>query len=361
MPGEKGEPQLALLPHDDIASMSPAGAINSSAVDMCRYMQFQLAGGRVGDKRLLSGEQIQQMHQQQMAIVTSPSRLHSPVMGYGMGWFIKPYNGRYMVYHGGNIDGFSANVALLPYEGFGVVILTNKAATGITDTLNYYIIDRLEGWPERDWCGEFLAQYSAAGAANSSAQMSADGDRVLNTKPSHKLEDYAGVYENPGYGEIRISLSKGKLDFTYNKLSAPLEHYHYDIFRIDPHQPIAGGLRLQFGMGLDGRINGLEAQLEPTVAPLKWTRKADTADSAFLDSVVGFYEVAEMTATIARKGDKLTADVPGQQLYDLQYAGEREFTIVQLPGYRVRFPEDGGIELIQPDGIFKGKRVSEKK
>jgi CubicO group peptidase (beta-lactamase class C family) len=360
LPGESGEPQLTLLPHDDIASMSPAGAINSNALDMCKYMQLQLGGGRFGDQQLLSAAQVQQMHIQQMAIPVPPARLHAPMFGYGMGWFVKPYNGRYMVYHGGNIDGYSANTALLPYERLGIVILTNKAGTQITDALNYYIIDRLLDWPVRDWGGELLAQNKAASSGDDAAQTALDADHVANTKPSRKLEDYAGAYEHPGYGIVNVTASGGKLGFAYNKFNFPLDHHHYDVFRVDPKQPLAGGLRVQFMLGLDGKVNAFEAQLEPAVEPLRWTRKPGLAAGTLLDSVVGSYLVGPLTVIIARKGEALSMMVPGQPVYDLLYAEQREFTVKQLPGYKVRFTE-AGIELLQPDGTFKGEKLKVEK
>ena len=43
-------------------------------------------------------------------------------------------------------------------------------------------------------------------------------DRVRGTRPSHRLEEYAGTYRHPGYGPIRIDVAypvlKGKYDQT---------------------------------------------------------------------------------------------------------------------------------------------------
>ena len=47
--------------------------------------------------------------------------MQSPM--YGQGWFISDYRGHHLVEHGGNIDGFSALVSLLPEENTGVVAL----------------------------------------------------------------------------------------------------------------------------------------------------------------------------------------------------------------------------------------------
>ena len=47
---------------------------------------------------------------------------------YGFGWFIHDWNGQPVIEHGGNIDGFSAQVALLPDSNLGFVLLTNAQA-----------------------------------------------------------------------------------------------------------------------------------------------------------------------------------------------------------------------------------------
>ena len=54
--------------------------------------------------------------------------------------------------------------------------------------------------------------------------------RILNTTPSHKLEDYSGDYFNPGYGNLKVTLQQGQLSFLYNNITTPLEHWHYDTF-----------------------------------------------------------------------------------------------------------------------------------
>src|SRR5262249_48544890 len=43
-----------------------------------------------------------------------------------MGWFTSEYRGYKMVDHGGDIDGFSAEVSLVPSQKIGIVLLTNE-------------------------------------------------------------------------------------------------------------------------------------------------------------------------------------------------------------------------------------------
>ena len=65
----------------------------------------------------------------------SPTIRRSSSRRTGLGWFIESYRGKKRVHHGGNIDGFSAQVSLLPADGIGVVVLTNLDGTPLPDIL----------------------------------------------------------------------------------------------------------------------------------------------------------------------------------------------------------------------------------
>lgn len=74
---------------------------------------------------------------------------------------------------------------------------------------------------------ELEAKQKAAEAEENKKELS---ERKPNTHPSHELKDYAGRYENSGYGVITIQLSGDGLSF-------PLHHYEYDVFEAPPTPP----------------------------------------------------------------------------------------------------------------------------
>jgi hypothetical protein len=41
----------------------------------------------------------------------------------------------------------------------------------------------------------------------------------------------AGEYTNAAYGSASVSLVDGKLVLRWNRMTAPLTHFHYDVFR----------------------------------------------------------------------------------------------------------------------------------
>lgn len=108
---------------DRFAVIAPAGSIHSSATEMAEYLIAQMGKGENRVPRLLTKE----MHKTQIAIGNpfSSSIGGMTATGYGLGWFNQEYRGVKIVEHGGNINGFSAEVQMLPQKGWGVVLLTN--------------------------------------------------------------------------------------------------------------------------------------------------------------------------------------------------------------------------------------------
>jgi len=46
------------------------------------------------------------------------------------------------------------------------------------------------------------------------------------------LAAYAGNYQHPAYGTVRVTLEKGNLVWTWNSFRAPLEHLQRDTFTL---------------------------------------------------------------------------------------------------------------------------------
>jgi CubicO group peptidase (beta-lactamase class C family) len=109
------------LPQRDITPAAPAGAINSSARDMAQWLRLMLNNGVVNGKRLVSEKGFEELTRKQMNIGGS--------VDYGLGWFLRQWNGHKVVEHGGNIDGFNSQVAFMPDQKLGFVLLTNVSAS----------------------------------------------------------------------------------------------------------------------------------------------------------------------------------------------------------------------------------------
>jgi CubicO group peptidase (beta-lactamase class C family) len=111
------------LPQRAIPAAAPAGAINSSARDMAQWVRFMLGNGSFNGHRLVSEKNFQELTSKQINIAGQ--------VDYGLGWFLRQWNGHKVVEHGGNIDGFNSQVALMPDQKLGFVLLTNVSASSL--------------------------------------------------------------------------------------------------------------------------------------------------------------------------------------------------------------------------------------
>ena len=109
------------LPQREITPAAPAGAINSSARDMAQWVRLMLGGGIYNSLRLVSDKNFDELVRKQINIGGN--------VDYGLGWFLRQWNGHKVVEHGGNIDGFNAQVAFMPDQKLGFVLLTNVTAS----------------------------------------------------------------------------------------------------------------------------------------------------------------------------------------------------------------------------------------
>jgi hypothetical protein len=119
---------------------------------------------------------------------------------------------------------------MAPDDKVGVVILANLHRTRMNQALSNAIVDHLLGLPAKDWnriAGAVAAREAAEGEEAFRAREAA---RHRDTKPSLPLAGYEGRYEHPAFGAVRVALERGRLVWSFNHFSAPLEHYQFDTF-----------------------------------------------------------------------------------------------------------------------------------
>jgi len=191
-----------------------------------------------------------------------------------MGWVVSSYRGHPLWWHNGGIDGFYALLALLPDQNFGVVILTNLLDDDpVPEIVSYHIYDHLLGLDRIDWAKRFQDTEEKQKAAEEEERKKELSEHKPNTHPSHELKDYAGRYENPGYGVITIRPEGEGLSATLNKLSFPLHHYQYDVFESPPDSTGAVDVgKLRFLTGMNGNIDSIAAPFEPDAPEIIFTR-----------------------------------------------------------------------------------------
>jgi len=250
---------LRAIPRRNIDNAGAAGSINSNVVDMSQWVRLQLGRGTFNGKSLVSARMVDEMHQAHMVIRTdSAARASNPythLRAYGLGWFLEDYRGRGVVHHGGNVDGFTALVGMMPEEKLGVVLLTNMNGTALPTALMLKIFDLQLKSPPKDWSAEALGRLEAARARAAAAQARAESQRVANTKPSLPLASYAGTYVDSLYGEVVVAESNGRLTLSFGPTwRGDLEHYHLDTFRARFDTPVLPPIPVSFRIGANGRV-----------------------------------------------------------------------------------------------------------
>lgn len=219
----------------NIDTMGPAGSINSNIKDMANWVRFQMNKGMYNGQRIVSNEMLDTMHEPHMICGMSGINENNTNMGSsGLGWSIEPYRGLRMVYHGGNIDGFTAHVAFVPAEKIGVVVLSNLNATPLPVFIANYIFDHLLRGEVRDWSGHALAHSKEVTAATESATINKESSEVKdrNISSLSSFQDLLGTYVHPGYGKMTVKLLEGELWAELNSLLFPLTYHSENQFEL---------------------------------------------------------------------------------------------------------------------------------
>ncbi|MBK8878887.1 MAG: serine hydrolase [Haliscomenobacter sp.] len=369
--GYRTDDKDAIHPMDyyRIEGMGPAGAIYSSPAEMAAWVTTWIYGGKYQGKEVLPESYVRQAMSSQMVInagLPSPENPDAFFANYGMGWMLASYRGHYRVEHGGNIDGFSASTAFYPTDSIGIVVLVNQNGSPLPGMIRNYISDRMLKLPYRDWHAQIKTARDKARTAAAGQNQADSLARKKDTQPSHALKDYAGLFEHPGYGALRLATAQDSLFLHSSHVTFWLEHYHYDIFRpIDLSEADAIGednpFRLRFQTNAKGEIDAFIFQgLQDGVKDIVFKRQAEAVAMAQneLEKYLGEYDLGGVLAKAYLRGETLMVLVPGQPDYEMVPLGNHEFKFKVLEGFSVRFDigPDGkasAVTFIQPNGNFR--------
>lgn len=270
------------VPWRNIDNAGPAGSINSNVREMINWVRLQLGNGEYVGKRIISEENIREMHSAQMHISKEGFYgllfSESSLISYGMGWFLSEHQGRLLVNHGGNIDGNTAFVSFMPEENLGLVFLSNmNAANGFIISLNNEIYDRLLGTTGKDWHADTLKAFAGLKEQSREATQEILEGRVSGTSLSHSLDAYTGHYDHEMYAGVAVENRDGVLVVVFAEaFEATLEHWHFDTFKATWNQPDTGDQPpnlLRFDFGVDGQASVIHLDIEGEV-PFK--RRVET-------------------------------------------------------------------------------------
>lgn len=249
--GDPGPAKNIATPHAPIAgtvrpvksfdsdNTNPAGGINASAHDMAKWLITQLDSGRVADgTRLYSPKSTRQL----WGIVT-PLGIGDPAPelaalkpefnGYALGVQVRDLRGVKLLTHTGGLPGYVSRVTMVPHLKLGIAVLTNQESGAAFESLTYLILDRFLNQPPTDW----VAAYKRVQARRDSMQSAAERTAMVRTDkatvPPLPLEQYAGTYTDPWYGDMTVTHQGGTLQISMTRtpsLQGALEYWQYGSF-----------------------------------------------------------------------------------------------------------------------------------
>jgi beta-lactamase class C len=141
-----------------------ASGVNASILDMAEWLKAQL--GYRPD--ILSQAVLASIHAPQVATPSETARIRPASTRYasthyGYGWRIYDYAGRRVITHSGTVDGYAAQIAFLPVEDVGIVILSNARPRRVWRILPTFLDIEL-GLPREDWLALGGAGTAAGGS-----------------------------------------------------------------------------------------------------------------------------------------------------------------------------------------------------
>jgi CubicO group peptidase (beta-lactamase class C family) len=316
--------------------LGPAGAIISSITDLSNWLIAQMNGGMFNNKQVIPASVIKETMQPASLTASVPDKYFEFLNAmYGMGRLTASYKGHYFTEHGGAIGGIYSNISFMPYDSIGVIVFTNGAHAGqLPGIITNTVYDKLLGLTETPWSDRALKDYVKNKQTEKESRKKPDTDRVPDTKPSHPLKDYAGLYEDAAYGVIEIADNNDKLSFTFNHIHLPLEHYHYDRF-VSADDEIYGKWPLTFILDAQGNVQQVRISMDEK--EVTFTKKADTklSDPVFLKKLTGLYELNGSKIEVAISNNQLILKTsPPQHLIPFK---NNSFRILEFSDQSVEF------------------------
>ncbi|MDD2634276.1 MAG: serine hydrolase [Bacteroidales bacterium] len=231
--------QNIVIPYINWDNIAPAGSINSNVHDVAQWLILQLNKGEYNGKRIFSEQVANEMWKANtVQDISAFSRAVYPsthLKAYALGWGLYDYNSYLIVTHNGGYDGMISQTVLIPELDLGFVVLTNNLSMFYTVALNQILDYLTKGEMDSKWSNYFLRLEELIANYDKEEQQTWEDTRILDTKPSHNLNDYTGVYQSDVYGDVEVKIKSNKLYIQMLHTSiyhGKLEHWHYDTFSV---------------------------------------------------------------------------------------------------------------------------------
>ena len=188
-----GKPAVAKMDlNHSIDAARPAGGAWMSVHDLTKYVQLELARGKLPNgKQLVSEAALLARRAPQVPIGADVT--------YGMGLEVDTTWGAPVVHHGGSLFGYKSDWLIAPEQGIGAVILTNSDTGGLLlrPFLRRVLEVAFDGKPE-------AAEDVTVRAKNKAAATAKVRERLVVPADPDAVAKLAPRYRSPALGEVRV-------------------------------------------------------------------------------------------------------------------------------------------------------------
>ena len=186
-----------------VVPLRPAGGMWTSARDLSKYLQMELANGMLETgARLVSKENLLERRKGQV-----PTGEDSV---YGMGLVVNTRYGIPIVSHGGSLFGYKSDMMFLPDHGVGAVVLTNSDTGGyLSGLLRRRLLEVLfDGKLE-------AAEQARVALVQRKANIAKFRERLVVPPDLAETGRLAAQYVSPALGTLRVRTQDGATIFDF--------------------------------------------------------------------------------------------------------------------------------------------------
>jgi CubicO group peptidase (beta-lactamase class C family) len=252
-------------------SGKPAASIHSSTSELSHWLNMWLNKGKYNGKEIFKESTLNYLVQMQTQLRIGNKDLKNKThfKGYALGWFVNDDNGQLVVEHDGGMPGYISKVGMLPELGYGYIILNNGMDGYINNSVKDLIFTALINKKDNDVVKNLEAAYKSklqndsTDKANIAAKIK---NKILNTQPITKLENFIGTYQDKSWGIVEMKLQDGQLYFDMTRspsiFKSKLAHFQNNSFEVNFNDLSMNKGYINFETDSDNKIKGFKIDLE---------------------------------------------------------------------------------------------------
>jgi CubicO group peptidase (beta-lactamase class C family) len=255
----------------EYGSGKPAAALYSSTSELSHWINMWLNKGKYNGKELFKESTLNYLVQMQtqLPIGNRDAKNKTHFKGYALGWFVNDDNGQLIVEHDGGMPGYISKVGLLPDLGYGYVILNNGMDGYINSSVKDLILTTLLNKKNNDLTKNLEIAYKGKlqnDSTDNTHKVAKLKNRLLNTQPSTKLDNFVGTYLDKTWGIVEMKLQDGQLYFDMTRspmiFKSKLIHFQNNTFEVNFNDLSMNKGYINFETDSDNKIKGFKIDLE---------------------------------------------------------------------------------------------------